>query len=57
MTTEHGFSLKSGFTKILCTPNIPLVTVSGIQQLIHQGLLSFITGLILRDPKLLVMSE
>ena len=20
----HGFSLKSGFTKILCTPNIPL---------------------------------
>ena len=24
MTTEHGFSLKSGFTKIWCTPNIPL---------------------------------
>ena len=22
MTTEHGFSLKSGFTEILCTPNI-----------------------------------
>ena len=24
MTTEHGFSLKSGFMKILCTLNIPL---------------------------------
>ena len=25
MTTEHGFSLKSSFTKILCKPNIPLL--------------------------------
>ena len=24
MTTEHGFSLKSGFTKIWCTPVFPL---------------------------------
>ena len=28
MTTEHGFSLRSGFTKILCTPNIPLHRVA-----------------------------
>ena len=25
MTTDHGFSLKSGFTEISCTPNFPLV--------------------------------
>ena len=25
-TTEHGFSLKSAFTKILFTPNIPLLS-------------------------------
>ena len=25
MTTEHGFSLKSGFTKISCTPHFPLL--------------------------------
>ena len=24
MTTEHGFSIKSGFTEIWCTPNFPL---------------------------------
>ena len=24
MTTKHGFSLQSGFTKIWCTPNFPL---------------------------------
>ena len=28
MTTEQGFSLKSGFTKILPTPNIPLFVQS-----------------------------
>ena len=27
MTTEHGFSIKSGITKISCTPNFPLVSV------------------------------
>ena len=25
MTTDDGFSLKSGFTKISCTPNFPLL--------------------------------
>ena len=27
MITEHGFSFKSEFTKILLTPNIPLVMI------------------------------
>ena len=30
MTTEDGFSLNSGFTKILCTPEKPLFRVGSL---------------------------
>ena len=30
MTTEYGFNLKSGFTKILCTLKNPLIAVMAV---------------------------